>query len=321
MSDPTDTRGTIDLPFVKMEGCGNDYIYVDLDRIDCRAAVEAETARLAVEMSRRHHGVGSDGLVLMRDVDGADIEMRMFNTDGTEGAMCGNALRCVARHVAETRMDLSEVHGASVVVRTASGPRRARIHGAGRTITGVEVDMEDPGFAADSIPLRLDRADPCGVAAFGGGDRPWTVSVDVDGRVTEAQALSMGNPHLVIPLERDPMELDLPRVGSPLETAAMFPDRANVEFVQIRDEPSGSGRFLFQRTWERGSGETLGCGSGACAAVVAAVSLGLFARDDWVRVELRGGSLEICWTESGPVLMKGPARRVFTGTFRFEPSS
>lgn len=305
-TEDLDRRGSISIPFLKMEGCGNDYVHVDLSEVreDWHAIVDEEAAPLARRISDRRFGVGADGLVLIRAAEDADASMHMYNADGSIGAVCGNALRCVAKQLGETRY----TGRGRLEILTDSGIREAALERAqdGQVET-VEIDMGAPRFAASEIPLRLDR-----VSVLGGGEtEPWRIRVEARGGPYEGRVLSMGNPHLVIFVESDVAKIELGRIGPGLETADFFPDRCNIEIVQV-------GEGLRQRTWERGSGETLACGSGACAAVVAAVSRGLAGRGERVQVGLRGGELGITWTESGSVLMRGPARRVFSGTYYYQ---
>jgi diaminopimelate epimerase len=292
-----------DLPFLKMEGCGNDYVYVDLAALPSALAarVRQQAPALARAVSDRHFGIGSDGLILIDAASGADATMVMYNADGSRGAMCGNGLRCIAKHLGDTRLADRDL----LVIATDGGPRRARLMREAGEVARVEVDMGRPIFDAERIPLRPHLAE----VVRAGGSGPWHLRVEVAGATRDAWALSMGNPHLTVLVPDDPATLDLTRVGPFLENQAFLPDRANVEFVQATAEG------LRQRTWERGSGETIACGSGACAAVVAAVAAGLAARGAAVRVALRGGCLDITWTEAGEVAMAGPARLVFRGIY------
>lgn len=291
----------IELPFVKMEGCGNDYVYVDLTDLpaDVAAWTERNAADLAREISNRNFGIGSDGLILIGASSLADAAMQMFNVDGSRGAMCGNALRCIAKHLGEGRLE----DRSRITIETDSGVREARLARDGDRVIEIEVEMGQPRFGADEIPLTSDAAE----VLEAGGEGPWRLAAPIGGSVAEGFALSLGNPHLVVFVD-DVDQLDLAVVGPPLENAPWFPDRANIEFVDFRTTAPR------QRTWERGSGETLACGSGACAVGVAAAAAGHREPGAWLDIHLRGGVLGVRW-QDGIVRMRGPARRVFAGVF------
>ncbi len=289
----------MDVPFTKMEGLGNDYVYVDVfaSRVD-------DAAALARAVSRRHFGVGADGLILIappKAPSAAVCRMEMYNADGSRGAMCGNGLRCVAKFV----YDRGRTRGESFAIETDSGPRHVRVATAsGGRANSIEVDMGAPRLARGEVPMHV-------------GDDPTARAVDiplvVDGRTFRVSALSMGNPHVVIRLETPVDEFALEEWGPRFEHHPAFPDRVNAEFIFVRSPTE----FEF-RVWERGSGETLACGSGACAAVVAAVLNGWTERA--VRVQLRGGALDIHWEAdragtTGRVAMTGPATEVFSGVW------
>ncbi|MBX3434165.1 MAG: diaminopimelate epimerase [Pirellulales bacterium] len=278
------------MKFTKMHGAGNDYVYVD-----CFAQpTPPDPAALARAISDRHFGVGGDGLILICPVDpaagDADAEMRMYNADGSYSEMCGNGIRCVAKYVYD--------HGIARrdVLRIASGGRTFALEvetAAGR-VERVRVDMGEPILTARDIPTTLS------------GDPPIAVPLAVGDRSFAATSVSMGNPHCVIYAEELSDDLVL-GYGPLVERAPEFPRRVNVEFVQVlgRDR-------VRQRTWERGSGETLACGSGACAVCVAGVLTGRTERR--LHVELRGGELELHWNETdNHVFMTGPAAEVFNG--------
>ncbi len=300
------TRGlhVVEIPFAKFEGCGNDYVYVDLCAMPLALAelMDSDASRLAVEVSDRHFGVGSDGLVLIGSSDRADARMHMFNADGSRGAMCGNALRCIAKYLGDGRLR----DQAAVALETDVGVRQARLTRRHGEVVEVDVDMGAPSFGLETVPCQPGSA----LRVAPGDERPAEVEIQLYGAPTRGLVLSMGNPHLVVFVD-DVDLMHLSDVGPPLETARMFPDRVNVEFVEVR------GDSLRQRTWERGAGETLGCGSGACAVAVAAVALGYVGRGTRTRVELRGGDLGIAWAKTGAVHMRGTCRLVFTGTYRY----
>lgn len=293
-----------EIPFIKMEGCGNDYVYINaFDRPEFsgrggRTAINP--AVLARLVSDRHFGIGSDGLVLIlppEHPDAADVAMRMFNADGSEAGMCGNASRCVGRFVRERGL----VEKPVIRLETRSGVKILHVlEGADGTDTRVCVNMGRPQLARKDIPVRPgDGADdaPC-------IDMP----LELAGKQWRVTCVNMGNPHAVIFVD-DAAGLDLPALGPQFEHHPWFPERTNTEFVQVLDE--GHARM---RVWERGAGETLACGTGACAAAVAGVLTGRTGRR--LRMDLLGGSLDVEWNaHSGHVLMTGPARVTFTGTF------
>lgn len=272
------------LRFTKMHGAGNDYVYVNgfQERVDNPAA-------LAVRVSDRHFGVGSDGLILILPSEVADCRMRMFNADGSEAEMCGNGVRCVAKFVYDHGIARKD----EITVETGAGVLSLRVFPEGGKVARVRVNMGIPRLNRSEIPMD----GPEGQVV----DEPFA-DLDQTFRVT---CVSMGNPHCVIFLdevEGFPVE----QYGRAIENHPAFPRRTNVEFVQVvgTDE-------LRQRTWERGSGETLACGTGASAVAVAASLNGLAGRK--VYVHLLGGDLELEWSKEGPVYMTGPAVEVFTG--------
>ena len=284
------------IPFVKMHGIGNDYVYLDR-AAGTRASAAATPGRaapalaetqlpaLAQAIADRHFGVGGDGLVLILPGDTEPLRMRMFNADGSEAEMCGNAIRCVARYAHDTGL----ADGARFSIETM---RRA-----------VAMELLDDGrVCADmGAPLRFDDGTELGAAPL----RPETLTID--GIEHEFTPLSMGNPHAVVFV--DHLDFDLPALGTRFEHHPRFPQRTNTEFVV----PLARDR-LRMRVWERGSGETLACGTGACAAAVAAVITGRAGRR--VMLHLRGGDLEIHWSpDDNHVYMTGPAEYVFSGTF------
>ena len=274
--------------FTKMEGCGNDYVYVN----GFEQSVESPE-KLACEISDRHFGVGSDGLVLILPSRKADIRMRMFNSDGSEAEMCGNAARCVARFAYEKGL----VGKKEFVLETKAGLRPVELHLEHGEIKRITVDMGEPSLASADIPVLSDYYtvvdEP--IELFGGEKR----------RIT---CVSMGNPHAVLFVDSID-RVDVAGVGKQIEHHCIFPARTNVEFVEVL-----SSHQLKMRVWERGAGETLACGTGACASLVAA-ALNQKA-DRKAVVHLTGGDLEIEWRESDShVYMSGEARFVFEGEF------
>jgi diaminopimelate epimerase len=274
------------MKFTKMQGAGNDYVYVDCFAQSAPADAEA----LARAIADRHFGVGGDGLILICPVDGADAEMRMYNADGSYSEMCGNGIRCVAKYVYD--------HGIARrdVLRIVSGgrPFELALTLAGGKVDRVRVDMGEPILNSADIPTTL------------AGDPPIAVPLAVAGRTLPVTCVSMGNPHCVTFVDDATDELVL-GVGPQIEHHAAFPRRVNVEFVQVLNR-----EVVRQRTWERGSGETLACGTGACAVCVAGVLTGRTERR--VTSKLLGGDLQLEWSESdNHVYMTGPAVEVFSG--------
>ena len=269
--------------FIKMEGAGNDYIY-----FDCLNEPLASPETLAVRLSNRHMGIGGDGIVLICPSDIADAKMRMFNADGSEGKMCGNAIRCVGKYLYESGAARRE----ELAIETLSGVKKLKLYPENGSVSRVRVDMGAAVFDAEKVPVLLPARQII--------DYP----VQIAGGMHRITCVSMGNPHCVV--FEDPDSLDLPQIGPLFENAPVFPERVNTEFVQKIGE-----RSLKMRVWERGSGETLACGTGACAAAAAAVAQGMFPRGEDITVQLRGGTLTINVGET--VFMTGEAKIVFTG--------
>lgn len=277
--------------FVKMHGLGNDYVYVDC----IRQAMPADPAELSRIMSNRNFGVGSDGLILICPSEKADVRMRMFNADGSESEMCGNGIRCVAKFVYDH--DLSRNN--PLKVETGRGVLTLHLAVQGGKVEQVRVDMGEPILEAERIPTTLPgpRVINHPYAELEAGE------AGIDPRLT---CVSMGNPHVVIYCQ-DVSKVPLERLGPALEKAALFPRRINVHFVQVH----GAGEVTM-RTWERGSGITLACGTGACAVCVAGVLTG--RTDRKLLAHLPGGDLRLEWSEdSNQVFMTGPATEVFQG--------
>ena len=280
------------LAFTKMHGAGNDFVVLDGIR-DSLPALEP----LAQRLGDRHFGIGFDQLLVVRPSRTADFRMEIYNADGSQVEMCANGIRCFFQYLREaghTRLD-------ELRVETLSGVVVPRWAGPGR----VTVEMGPPVLAPAKIPTRL--GDPAGAGPV------LDARLDLDGRSLSVNCLSMGNPHCVVYVD-DVDATAVETLGPALERHDAFPNRVNVEFVQLV-----SRTHLRQRTWERGAGETLACGSGACASVVASILRGV--TDARVRVELRGGDLDIHWAGgSTSVFMTGPATTVFTGTIELEGS-
>ena len=271
--------------FTKMQGIGNDYVYVN-----CFEETVRDPEALAVRISRPHFGVGSDGLVLIEPSDVADFGMRIFNSDGSESEMCGNATRCIGKYVYERGLtDKTEL-----TLMTRAGLKQLQLRARGGKVHSVRVDMGSPELDPRRVPVDLP------------GEIVLGHRLDVGGMMYAIHCVSMGNPHCVI-FVRDPDDIDLPMVGPLIENHRIFPNRTNVEFVTMRDR-----QHLRMRVWERGAGETLACGTGACAALVASVLTGKADREAEVR--LNGGVLQIAWSpEDNHVYKEGPAEFVFDG--------
>jgi len=266
--------------FVKMHGAGNDYVYVDLFE-----ETVGDPAALARVVSDRHTGIGSDGLILLDRSSTADIRMEMYNADGSRAQMCGNGLRCLALLARrEGRVDRDEMD-----IETDAGIKRVEIRPE-----GIRVDMGAPDLHPASLPMLLDVERVV--------DRP----IVLDGRAFPMTCVSMGNPHAVLFVDRMPSTEEVARYGQLLETFGLFPERTNVEFVEVADRG-----HVRQRTWERGSGETLACGTGACAVCVAGVLTG--RTDGRLFNRLLGGELLLEWDGAGSVFKTGPAVEVFRG--------
>lgn len=271
--------------FTKMHGIGNDYIY-----IYCPDGAPSDISELSKEMSPRHTAVGSDGIILILPSGKADFMMRIFNADGSEARMCGNGIRCVGKYV----YDKCLTSKTELDIDTLSGIKHLSLHvGDDGTVSTVTVDM---GIAATTAPDVLPEGTTIEKA----------VSTSVG--LFALTAISMGNPHGVVFTE-DMDRVDVPASGRELEMHPMWPDRANIEFARV-DSPHD----IFMRVWERGSGETMACGTGACATAAAAVITGRCKSP--VRVRLLGGTLEISVSPSGSILMTGPATTVFEGRYR-----
>jgi diaminopimelate epimerase len=273
------------LRFTKMHGAGNDYVVLDGIREEL-----PPIPPLAAQLCDRHFGIGCDQLLVARPSRTADFRMEIYNADGGQVEMCGNGIRAFYKFL----RDRGHTDDDEIGVETLGGVVRPAWAGPDR----VRVDMGQPVFAPAKIPTTL-----------GTGDRPLLdVPLEVDGETLRVSSISMGNPHAVIFVE-DPERADVARLGPLIEYHGAFPNRTNVEFVT----PIGRDRIR-QRTWERGVGETLACGSGACAVAVVAMLRG--AVNDEVHIELRGGELEIDWKGGdAPVIMTGPAAEVFTGEY------
>lgn len=274
------------MKFTKMQGIGNDYIYVN-----CFKENVPDPESVSIKVSDRHFGIGGDGLVLIMPSDKADFRMRMFNADGSEGMMCGNASRCIGKYV----YDKGLTDKTDITLETKSGIKKLHLNPENGKVKTVEVDMGEAILKPRDIPMNAD------------GDSFVNKPVAVDGKEQNITAVSMGNPHAVIfTVSID--KLDLEKIGPSYENHPIFPERVNTEFCEVIDS-----RTLKMRVWERGSGETWACGTGACATAVAAVLNGFCKRDEEITLKLRGGDLKITYRSDNHVIMCGEAETVFEG--------
>lgn len=282
------------MKFTKMHGCGNDYVYVD-----CTKEVISDIAATAVRVSDRHFGIGSDGLILIKSSEVADFEMDMYNADGSRGKMCGNGIRCVAKYV----YDHGLTNKTEITVDTQAGIKTLQLTVCDGKVSKVRVDMGEPVLIPQEIPVKasvLGLADDRREAIIA---QPFTVA----NSSYDITCVSMGNPHCITFIDEDVRSFPLEAIGSLFEKHELFPEGVNTEFVNIIDK-----EHLRMRVWERGSGETLACGTGACAVAVASYLNGFTGRK--VDVELMGGHLEIVYdAATNHVFMTGPATEVFSG--------
>lgn len=273
------------MKFTKMQGIGNDYVYVN-----CFEEQVDHPGEVAKKVSDRHFGIGSDGLILIKPSEIADFEMDMYNADGSQGAMCGNGIRCVAKYV----YDYGLTDKKKISIATKSGIKYVELTIENGKAAYIKVDMGKPELKAERIPILTEQEQMI--------DAP----ILVEGKEYRLTGVSMGNPHGVVYME-DVKGLEIEKIGPKFEHHPIFPDRINTEFVRIVNR-----RTLEMRVWERGSGETLACGTGACAVAVASILNGY--TEDEVTVKLLGGDLLIFWDrEQGNVYMTGPAQVVFDG--------
>ncbi|MBS5432035.1 MAG: diaminopimelate epimerase [Lachnospiraceae bacterium] len=276
------------MKFTKMQGLGNDYVYVN-----CMEQMVEDAAETARRVSDRHFGIGSDGLILICPSDKADFEMRMYNADGSRGEMCGNGIRCVGKYV----YDYGLTDKTSLSVETLGGIKHLFLEVEDGKVSLVKVDMGPAILEPEKIPVTAE------------GSRVVDEPLCVDGKTFRMTCVSMGNPHAVIYVD-DVQGMDLEKTGPSFENHERFPNRINTEFAHVLDRNT-----VEMRVWERGSGETLACGTGACAVAVASILNGY--TEDQVTVRLLGGDLKIEWDrEANKVYMTGPAEVVFDGEIR-----
>lgn len=277
------------MKFTKMHGLGNDYVYVN-----CLKEKIENPEEVAKYVSNRHFGIGSDGLIMINPSKVADFEMEMYNADGSRGEMCGNGIRCVAKYV----YDYGLTDKTSISVETLGGIKYLDLTVEDGKVILVKVDMGTPELRASSIPIVMEEGRE--------SDQVVDETIMVDGKEYHMTGVSMGNPHTVVYVG-DVKGLDIEKIGPKFENHERFPKRINTEFVRVIDR-----KTVEMRVWERGSGETLACGTGACAVAVASILNGL--TDNEVTIQLLGGDLKIEWNrEANKVYMTGPATTVFDG--------
>lgn len=275
------------MKFTKMHGLGNDYIYINAINESVN-----NPEQLAVKMSRKHFGIGADGLILIKQSDVADFKMDMYNADGTRAEMCGNGIRCVAKYVYDNKL----TEKTEILIETLSGVKRLFLEVDDEIVKMVTVEMGQPELQSTKIPVESDK------------EITKCEEIEINGEKYNITCVSMGNPHTVIFVE-DIGDVKLEEIGPKIEAHPMFPKKTNVEFVEVI-----TNNIIRMRVWERGTGVTLACGTGACASVVASVLSGY--TDRRVDVILDGGILTVDWNEMrNMVSMRGPAETVFEGNF------
>ena len=283
--------------FTKMQGCGNDYIYVNgfTEKIP-----QEEKTELVRHISDRHFGIGGDGVIFINPSLEADFEMEMYNADGSRAEMCGNGIRCVAKYV----YDKGLTDKTDISVISCGQIKYLQLFLKEGRVDTVRVNMGAPELSPSGIPVLAD------------GDKVLDAPIMVDGREYRMTCVSMGNPHCVAILQEDVRGLDLEKVGPLFEKHERFPKRVKTDFVNVLDEET-----IRMRVWERGSGETYACGTGACATVSAAVVNGLCPADTDITVRLIGGELKIRCCSDRTVLMTGKAKKIYEGVYDYEPEA
>lgn len=278
------------MKFAKMQGTGNDYIYVN-----CFDESIDDPPAAAKFLSDRHFGIGSDGLVLILPSDRADFKMDIYNSDGSRAKMCGNAARCIAKYVCDNKMTDRDM----ISLETLSGIKYINIYKTDGKVTSAQVNMGSPMPKSRDIPALIES------------DTVISHPLEVGGKVYSVTCLSMGNPHCVV-FSENIDSVNIQKIGAEFENHPAFPDRINTEFVQPI-----SASHIKMRVWERGAGETLSCGTGACAAAVACILNGYCKRDTDIKISLRGGKLSVKWSADGDVYLTGSAQTVFTGEIAY----
>lgn len=276
------------LNFSKMQGCGNDYIY-----FNCFKQEIKNPAELSIKLSNRHYGIGGDGIILICPSKIADAKMRIFNSDGSEAKMCGNGIRCVGKYLYDNRI----VKGEIIKIETLSGIKTLQILKTENNVTNLKVNMGKAELNPENIPVKIDK------------EKVINESVLLGNKYYNINCISIGNPHCVIFCD-DLENLDIENEGPLFENSPLFPDRVNVEFIKLTDKNT-----IEMRVWERGSGETMACGTGACAAAVAIVENGYCEKGKDIKVKLKGGHLLINYTDEA-VYMTGNAEKIYEGVVK-----
>lgn len=279
------------MEFTKMQGIGNDYIY-----FNCIEKELKNPSEIAIKLSDRHFGVGGDGIIMIMSSKVADFRMRMFNADGSEGEMCGNATRCIGKYVYEKGL----TDKTKISLETLGGIKYLELNVKNGIVTEVKVNMGKPILDPKKIPVNINK------------EIIINEVVKIDNNEYNITCVSMGNPHCIVYM-KDIDNLKLEEIGPKFENASIFPQRVNTEFVEIIDE-----KTIKMRVWERGSGETYACGTGACAVTVASVLNNYCKKDQDITVKLLGGDLKINYTAEDLVYMTGPAEFVFEGRIEDE---
>ena len=281
----------MELQFTKMHGAGNDYVYVD-----CFKYKIDEPEKLSVIVSDRHKGIGADGLILVAPSDTCDVRMIMYNADGSRGKMCGNGSRCVAKFA----YDRGYVKNKELTLETDAGVKYITLHtGEDGKAHSATVNMGKSVTEASKVPVITDKKELV------------LEKVSIGGREVEITCVSMGNPHCVVFTDENVKDIDLEKIGPVFENAPIFPERVNTEFVNVI-----SSTELDMRVWERGSGETFACGTGACATAVAAIMAGHCKKNTDITVHMKGGDLVLRQTDDDVVFMTGEAVEVFNGNMK-----
>lgn len=279
------------MEFTKMQGIGNDYIY-----FNCLEKEIENPNELSIKLSDRHFGVGGDGIILILPSKVADFRMRMFNADGSEGEMCGNATRCIGKYVYDKKLTTKK----EISLETLAGIKYLKLKVKDDKVYEVTVNMGEPKIKSKDIPVIFDK------------DEVINEEITVDNNKYNITCVSMGNPHCVV-YTKDIDKLDLVKIGPKFENNSLFPQRINTEFVEVIDN-----KTIKMRVWERGSGETYACGTGACAVTVASVLNKLCNKDEEITIKLLGGDLKVKYSSDGLVYMTGPAEFVFEGRIENE---
>ena len=300
------------MKFTKMHGCGNDYIYFDCNKTEFPGGAEGERLA-AIKLSDRHFGIGGDGIILIKKGKKADFEMVMYNADGSRSQMCGNGIRCVGKYVYDAgyTLGLSSSNGREFTVESMGAVKHLKVIDGerGDKVTKLSVDMGAPILEAGKSPVATSALVPEGLKNGHVIMHPLTI----EGKTYKITCVSMGNPHAVVFIDKKPSEFPVCEVGPLFENNSFFPERTNTEFAFVENR-----RTIWMRVWERGTGETLACGTGTCATVVAAILNGLVDSGKKITVHLLGGDLQIEWSgrEQDSVFMTGPAENVFEGEIK-----